>query len=85
MNLKCRHEVVLLGNEISFKEAIIDEREPGTRDIDVKIGQSNDLFKDLAVEQGVVIGKTLYSIYDNFLLFLQHNWKSTEVSAFISR
>ncbi|KAL5539397.1 hypothetical protein UlMin_044026 [Ulmus minor] len=48
-------QVVLLGNEIAFNEAIIDEREPGTRDIEVQIGQSNEIFKDLAVEQGVVI------------------------------
>ena len=54
--------------------AITDEREQGTRDIEVQIGQLNEIFKDLAVEQGVVIGKTPYSKYDNFLLFVQHSW-----------
>ena len=56
----CRQEILLLGNEISFNEAIIDEREQGIRDIQDQIGQANEIFKDLAVlvhEQGVVIGK----------------------------
>ena len=73
LNLKCRQKVVLLGNEIAFNEAITDEREQGTRDIEVKIGQSNEIFKDLVVELAVVIGKTPYSRNDNFLLFVQHN------------
>ncbi|KAL5581491.1 hypothetical protein UlMin_013933 [Ulmus minor] len=53
-----RQEVVLLGNEIAFNEAIIDEREQGIIDIEVQIGEANEIFKDLAVlvhEQGVVI------------------------------
>ncbi|XP_057489346.1 syntaxin-22-like isoform X1 [Actinidia eriantha] len=53
-----RQEILLLGNEISFNEAIIDEREQGIRDIQDQIGQANEIFKDLAVlvhEQGVVI------------------------------
>ena len=56
----CRQEILLLGNEISFNEAIIYEREQGIRDIQDQIGQANEIFKDLAVlvhEQGVVIGK----------------------------
>ncbi|KAK2968833.1 hypothetical protein RJ640_028226, partial [Escallonia rubra] len=53
-----RQEVLLLGNEIAFNEAIIEEREHGIRDIQDEIGQANEIFKDLAVlvhEQGVVI------------------------------
>ncbi|GAV74967.1 Syntaxin domain-containing protein/SNARE domain-containing protein [Cephalotus follicularis] len=53
-----RQEILLLDNEISFNEAIIDEREQGIRDIEEEIGQANEIFKDLAVlvhEQGVVI------------------------------
>ncbi|GAB2231263.1 hypothetical protein Droror1_Dr00027552 [Drosera rotundifolia] len=53
-----RQEVMLLGNEIAFNEAIIDEREQGIREIQEQIGQVNEIFKDLAVlvhEQGVVI------------------------------
>ncbi|KAL6994545.1 hypothetical protein U1Q18_052570 [Sarracenia purpurea var. burkii] len=53
-----RQEILLLGNEISFNEAIIEEREQGIRDIQDQIGQANEIFKDLAVlvhEQGVVI------------------------------
>ncbi|KAK3011347.1 hypothetical protein RJ639_012798 [Escallonia herrerae] len=53
-----RQEVLLLGNEIAFNEAIIEEREHGIRDIQDEIEQANENFKDLAVlvhEQGVVI------------------------------
>lgn len=63
MKLKiCRQEVLLLGNEIAFNEAIIEEREQGIMDIQNEIGQANEIFKDLAVlvhDQGVVIGKIL--------------------------
>ncbi|CAL2253354.1 unnamed protein product [Prunus armeniaca] len=54
-----RQEVLLLDNEISFNEAIIEEREHGIREIEEQIGQANEIFKDPAVlvhEQGVVIG-----------------------------
>ncbi|KAF7134887.1 hypothetical protein RHSIM_Rhsim08G0037900 [Rhododendron simsii] len=53
-----RQEILLLGNEIAFNEAIMEEREQGIRDIQEEIGQTNEIFKDLAVlvyEQGVVI------------------------------
>ncbi|XP_057530821.1 syntaxin-22-like [Amaranthus tricolor] len=53
-----RQELVLLDNEISFNEAIIEEREQGIKEIQSQIGQANEIFKDLAVlvhEQGVVI------------------------------
>ncbi|KAA8548308.1 hypothetical protein F0562_004737 [Nyssa sinensis] len=53
-----RQVVLLLGNEIAFNEAIIEEREQGIRDIQDQIGQANEIFKDLAVlvhEQGIVI------------------------------
>ncbi|XP_057983359.1 syntaxin-22-like [Malania oleifera] len=53
-----RQEVLLLGNEIAFNEAIIEEREQGIREIQDQIDQANEIFKDLAVlvhEQGVVI------------------------------
>ncbi|XP_043693757.1 syntaxin-22-like [Telopea speciosissima] len=53
-----RQEVLLLGNEVAFNEAIIEEREQGIKDIQQEIGQANEIFRDLAVlvhEQGVVI------------------------------
>ncbi|XP_022739738.1 syntaxin-22-like isoform X3 [Durio zibethinus] len=53
-----RQEVILLGNEIAFNEAMIEEREQGIRAIEEQIGQVTEIFKDLAVlvhEQGVVI------------------------------
>ncbi|KAK2665962.1 hypothetical protein Ddye_004536 [Dipteronia dyeriana] len=53
-----REEILLLDNEISFNEAIIEEREQGIRDIQEQIGEASEIFKDLAVlvhEQGVVI------------------------------
>ena len=56
----CRQEVVLLDNEISFNEAIIEEREQGIKDIEEQIGEASEIFRDLAVlvhDQGVVIGK----------------------------
>lgn len=56
----CRQDVLLLDNEISFNEAMIEEREQGIREVEEQIGQANEIFKDLAVlvhEQGVVIGK----------------------------
>ncbi|CAB4275537.1 unnamed protein product [Prunus armeniaca] len=62
-----RQEVLLLDNEISFNEAIIEEREHGIREIEEQIGQANEIFKDLAVlvhEQGVVIDD-IHSNIDN--------------------
>jgi hypothetical protein len=56
----CRQELVLLDNELSFNEAMIEEREQGIKEVQEQIGQANEIFKDLAVlvhEQGVVIGK----------------------------
>ncbi|THG17168.1 hypothetical protein TEA_005878 [Camellia sinensis var. sinensis] len=53
-----RQELLLLGNEIAFNEAIMEERDQGIIDIQDQIGQANEIFKDLAVlvhEQGVVI------------------------------
>ncbi|MBA0801133.1 hypothetical protein Gohar_011516, partial [Gossypium harknessii] len=53
-----RQEVVLLDNEIAFNEAIIEERELGIQEIQQKIGEVNEIFKDLAVlvhEQGALI------------------------------
>lgn len=44
-----RQELVLLDNEISFNEAIIEEREQGIKEIQEQIGEVNEIFKDLAV------------------------------------
>lgn len=58
-----RQEVLLLDNEISFNEAIIDERDQGIQEIQDQIGEVNEIFKDLAVlvhEQGVMIGETSF-------------------------
>ncbi|CDY38084.1 hypothetical protein Bca4012_048009 [Brassica carinata] len=56
--LQSRQEVVFLDNEITFNEAIIEEREQGIREIQEQIGEVNEIFKDLAVlvnDQGVMI------------------------------
>ncbi|KAH0750898.1 hypothetical protein KY290_030130 [Solanum tuberosum] len=53
-----RQEVLLLDNEISFNEAIIEEREQGIQEVQQQIGEVNEIFKDLAVlvhEQGTMI------------------------------
>ncbi|CAH2072572.1 unnamed protein product [Thlaspi arvense] len=53
-----RQEVVFLDNEITFNEAIIEEREQGIREIQEQIGEVNEIFKDLAVlvnDQGIMI------------------------------
>ncbi|KAM7275515.1 hypothetical protein ACFE04_017381 [Oxalis oulophora] len=53
-----RVEILLLDNEISFNEAMIEEREQGIREIEQQIGETNEIFRDLAVlvhDQGVVI------------------------------
>ncbi|KAI4348404.1 hypothetical protein L6164_009131 [Bauhinia variegata] len=53
-----RQEILLWDNEISFNEAMIEEREQGIREVEEQIGEVNEIFKDLAVlvhEQGVVI------------------------------
>lgn len=55
-----RQEVVLLDNEITFNEAIIEERDQGIKEIQHQISEVNEIFKDLAVlvhEQGAMIGK----------------------------
>ena len=49
-----------MDNEISFNEAMIEERDQGLREIEEQIGEANEIFKDLAVlvhDQGIVIGK----------------------------
>lgn len=53
-----RQELHLLDNEISFNEAMIEERDQGLREIEEQIGEANEIFKDLAVlvhDQGIVI------------------------------
>jgi syntaxin 7 len=56
----CRQEVLQLDNEIVCNEAIIEEREQATQEIQGQIGEVHEIFKDLATlvhSQGVVIGK----------------------------
>ena len=53
-------QIVGLDSDIAFNEAMIEEREQGIKEVEVQIGQVNEIFKDLAVlvhERGVVIGK----------------------------
>ncbi|KAJ7538034.1 hypothetical protein O6H91_11G032100 [Diphasiastrum complanatum] len=53
-----RQEVFQLENEVTFNEALIEEREQGIKEIQEQIGEVNEIFKDLAVlvhEQGVMI------------------------------
>ncbi|XP_010420385.1 PREDICTED: syntaxin-21 [Camelina sativa] len=60
-----RQEVVFLDNEITFNEAIIEEREQGIREIQEHIGEVNEIFKDLAVltqHQGIMIDDISSSI-----------------------
>lgn len=52
-----------MDNEISFNEAIIDERDQGIEEIQNQIGEVNEIFKDLAVlvhEQGAMIGENSF-------------------------
>lgn len=54
-----------MDNEITFNEAIIDEREQGIQEIQQQIGEVNEIFKDLAVlvhEQGAMIGNSSHLI-----------------------
>jgi len=65
---------VLLDNEISFNEAIIEEREQGIKEIQEQIGEVNEIFKDLAVlvhEQSPLIGNILHpnSLHQDAPLF----------------
>lgn len=56
---------MLLDNEISFNEAIIEEREQGIQEIQHQIGEVNEIFKDLAIlvhEQGTMIGNLSLSL-----------------------
>jgi len=51
-------EFLQLENEVSFNEAIIEERDHGIKEIQNQISEVNEIFKDLAVlvnEQGVMI------------------------------
>ncbi|KAF8378083.1 hypothetical protein HHK36_029419 [Tetracentron sinense] len=69
-----RHEVLLLGNEVAFNEAMIEEREQGIRDIRDQIGEANEIFRDLAVlvhEQGVVIDDIHSNIEDSSIATTQ--------------
>ncbi|KNA17894.1 hypothetical protein SOVF_075870 [Spinacia oleracea] len=53
-----RQDVILLDNEITFNEAVIEEREQGIQEIQHQIGEVNEIFKDLAVlvhDQGAMI------------------------------
>ncbi|XP_021283527.1 syntaxin-21 [Herrania umbratica] len=53
-----RQEVVLLDNEITFNEAIIEERDQGIKEVQQQISEVNEIFKDISVlvhEQGAMI------------------------------
>ncbi|KAG7550913.1 Syntaxin N-terminal domain [Arabidopsis thaliana x Arabidopsis arenosa] len=53
-----RQEVVFLDNEITFNEAIIEEREQGNREVQEQISEVNEIFKDLAGlvnHQGIIV------------------------------
>ncbi|GLT57791.1 hypothetical protein SLA2020_307400 [Shorea laevis] len=53
-----RQDVVFVENEITFNEAIIEEREQGIKEIQQQMSEVNEIFKDLAVlvhEQGAMI------------------------------
>ena len=70
-----RQEIVPLDNEITFNEAIIEERDQGIKEIQQQISEVNEIFKDLADlvhEQGAMIGKTcvLYILLLEYLTFL---------------
>ncbi|XVF06881.1 hypothetical protein REPUB_Repub06bG0089500 [Reevesia pubescens] len=53
-----RQEVVLVDNEITFNETIIEERDQGIKEIQQQISEVHEIFKDLAVlvhKQGAMI------------------------------
>lgn len=64
-----KQEFIQLDNEVSFNEAIIEERDQGIKEIQNQITEVNEIFKDLAVlvnEQGVMIddiGSNIESSY----------------------
>ncbi|CAI9087066.1 OLC1v1021037C1 [Oldenlandia corymbosa var. corymbosa] len=53
-----RPDVMLVGNEIDFNEALIEEREKGIIEIQQQVREVNEIFKDLALlvkEQGPML------------------------------
>ncbi|XP_058093484.1 syntaxin-22 [Magnolia sinica] len=69
-----RQEILLLDNEISFNEAIIEEREQGIQEIQQQIGEVNEIFKDLAVlvhEQGTMIDDIDSNIENSYAATVQ--------------
>jgi hypothetical protein len=55
----CRQDFLQLENEVVLNEAAIEEREQGIQEIYQKIGEVNEIFKELADlvnEQGYLIG-----------------------------
>ncbi|XP_058102728.1 syntaxin-22-like isoform X2 [Magnolia sinica] len=69
-----RQEILWLGNEVAFNEAIIEEREQGIKDIQDQIGEANEIFRDLAVlvhEQGVVIDDIDSNIEGSYVTTIQ--------------
>lgn len=69
-----------MDNEITFNEAVIEEREQGIQEIQHQIGEVNEIFKDLAIlvhEQGAMIGTSSTFFYKShqylsFLLMFSH-------------
>lgn len=78
-----RQEVLLVENEISLNEAIIEERDEGIREIQQQIGEVNEIFKDLAVlvhEQGTMIDDVSSNIGNAHSATEQATFQITEAS-----
>ncbi|XP_022744046.1 syntaxin-22-like isoform X4 [Durio zibethinus] len=80
-----RQEVVLLDNEITFNEAIIEERDQGIKEIQQQISEVNEIFKDLADlvhEQGAMIddiGSNIENSHSATVLATSHLKKASKI------
>ncbi|KAL5979810.1 hypothetical protein ACLOJK_038921 [Asimina triloba] len=76
-------EVLWLGNEVAFNEAIIEEREQGVKEIQDQIVEANEIFRDLAVlvhEQGLVIDDIDSNIGGTYAASTQANTQLAKAS-----
>ncbi|KAK6289329.1 PREDICTED: syntaxin-21 [Theobroma cacao] len=80
-----RQEVVLLDNEITFNEAIIEERDQGIKEVQQQISEVNEIFKDLSVlvrEQGAMIddiGSNIENSHSATVLATSHLKRASKI------
>ncbi|KAB2094383.1 hypothetical protein ERO13_A02G141100v2 [Gossypium hirsutum] len=80
-----RQEVVLLENEITFNEAIIEEREQGIKEVQQQISEVNEIFKDLAdlvhVQGGMIddIGSNIENSHSATVQAISHLKRASKI------